>query len=236
MSTIITCECGAAVRLPESRTGRQFRCPKCKVGIALAVGDKVLKSRTLQAGQQGLTCQICQTAIGPEEGFVNCPKCEQSHHAECWSEIGGCGTYGCTQAPAIDKSESAFQAPRSAWGDTKTCPACKEEIKSIALKCRHCGTEFKTVDPQTMSDLKRQKRESRELGTFQSLVVGLFVASLIGCIGPLVLLVALIYLVPRRDKLRQAGPQYMVMGYAALIISGLWSLGLLAFGFIELAS
>ncbi len=235
MSTIITCECGAAVRLPVQRTGRQFRCPKCKVGIALAVGDKVLRSRTLEAGQQGITCQICQTAIGAEEGFVNCPQCEQSHHSECWSEIGGCGTYGCTQAPAIDKSESAFQAPLTAWGDTKKCPACKEQIKSIALKCRHCGTEFKTVDPLTMSDLKRQRREERELGSFRGMVVGLFIASLIGCIAPLVLLISLGFLLPKREKLRTAGPQYMVMGYAALIISSLWSLGLLFLLLMELA-
>ena len=234
MSTIITCECGTAVRLPENRAGRQFRCPKCKVGIALAVGDRVLKSRQLEAGQPGATCQICQTAISPGEGYVNCPQCDQSHHCECWSEIGGCGTYGCTQAPAIDKSESAFQAPLTAWGDTKTCPACKETIKSISLKCRHCGTDFKTVDPLTMSDLKRQRRENREIGSFQNIVIWLFVASLVGCIAPLVLPTALIYLLPKRDKLRRAGPQYMVMGYAALVISALWSLGILAVGLFQL--
>lgn len=234
MSTIITCDCGAAIRIPENRQGRQFRCPKCKVGIALAVGDKVLRARKLEVGQQGLTCQICQTAIGPDEGFVNCPQCEQSHHSECWSEIGGCGTYGCTQAPTVSKGESAFQAPLTAWGDTKTCPSCKGQIKSIALKCRHCGTEFKTIDPLSLSDLKREQRESRELESFRKTVVGLFIASLVGCIAPLILLISLIYLLPKRNKLQQAGPQYMVMGYASLIISSVWSLGILAFGLIEM--
>ncbi|MEZ6058578.1 MAG: RING finger protein [Planctomycetaceae bacterium] len=236
MSTIITCECGASVRLPESRTGRQFRCPKCKVGIALAVGGNVLRTRKLEVGQQRITCQICQTAIGSDEGYVNCPKCEQSHHTECWSEIGGCGTYGCTQAPAIDKSESAFRAPLTAWGDTKTCPSCKEEIKSIALKCRHCGTEFRTIDPMTSSDLKREKQLSKELHGLQKTVIALFIASLFGCIAPLVLLSSLVYLLPKQEKLQQAGPQYMVMGYSSMAISGLWTLGLLLFGLIEIYS
>ena len=87
-----------------------------------------------------------------------------------------------------------------------------------------------------MSDLKRQRREDRELGSFRNTVVGLFVASLIGCLGPLVLIISLVYLLPKREKLRQAGPQYMVMGYAAMGVSLLWSLGLLAFGLIEMAS
>jgi hypothetical protein len=61
------------------------------------------------------------------ERSVTCPSCDQVHHQECWSEVGGCGTYGCKQAPKIDKSEATSAAPLTAWGDTKKCPACGTE-------------------------------------------------------------------------------------------------------------
>ncbi len=219
MSSIVTCECGASIRLPETRENRQFRCPKCKTGIALALGDLVLHSRQLAPGDEGYVCQICHSPIGPEESFVNCPKCDQVHHRECWSEIGGCGTYGCEQAPAIDKNESTAQAPLTAWGDTKKCPACKEEIKSIAVKCRYCGTEFDTVDPMSLADLKYRAEKKDGLNTFRKFVIGVFVGSLIGCLAPITLIVAAVGVMSQREKLSKAGPLYVVMGYASLFIS-----------------
>lgn len=219
MSSIVTCECGASIRLPENRENRQFRCPKCKTGIALALGDLVLHSQKLQRGDEGYVCQICHTQIGPEEGFVSCPKCEQVAHRECWSEIGGCGTYGCEQAPAVEKPDTSAQAPLTAWGDTKKCPACKEEIKSIAVKCRYCGTEFDSVDPMSLADLKHRGDAEDLLNNFRYFVIGTFVASLIGCLAPIVLIVAAVGLMTQREKLTKAGPLYVVMGYASLFIS-----------------
>src|SRR5581483_3619490 len=92
---------------------------------------------------------------------LGCPECQQLHHRECWAEVGGCSTYGCPQAPALSKPDE--QQPRSAWGDTKTCPACGERIKAIALRCRYCDTDFDTVDPLTMRDLRRRSRKQKSL-------------------------------------------------------------------------
>ena len=37
---------------------------------------------------------------------------DQVHHLECWAEIGGCGTYGCKQAPAaLEKAPATFPSP-----------------------------------------------------------------------------------------------------------------------------
>lgn len=52
-----------------------------------------------------------------------------------------------------------FLQPPVAWGDTKKCPICAETIKSIAVRCRYCGTDFDTVDPLSAAEVKdRMKR------------------------------------------------------------------------------
>lgn len=228
-SSIVTCDCGAKVRLPANPQNRAFRCPRCKTGIALTVDSLVLKSTPLVAGGQDVICPICQTDIDTAESVVTCPGCGQVHHRDCWSEIGGCGTYGCQQAPAIEKAESSAQAPLSAWGDTKACPACGEEIKSIALRCRYCQTDFSTVDPMSVGDLRRQARVSDEVESFRKSIVALFVVSLIGCAAPLMAIISLVVILPKRELLRKCGPLYAVMGYTALVLSCLYSLLIVLF-------
>jgi predicted RNA-binding Zn-ribbon protein involved in translation (DUF1610 family) len=235
-TSIVTCECGTRVRLPEDRSARSFRCPACKQGIALTIDAKVLSAVHLQAGDAGAVCQICQTGIGPDEPCVTCPQCGQVHHRECWSEIGGCGTYGCAQAPAHDKSGLAQQPITAAWGDTKRCPACGEEIKSIALRCRYCGTDFESVDPMNVHDLRRQAKRGDRLDKLKQTTTALFVGSLIGCLAPLMLILCLTMLMPRRSELQKLGPLFQVLAYAALILSSIFSALMLFFFVIEMAS
>src|SRR5687768_5426774 len=118
--SVITCDCGAKVRVPAESSGKAFRCPKCKASLVMAADSVVVRATQLSAGGE-VVCPICQSAIQATESCVTCPGCHQVHHQECWTEIGGCGTYGCAQAPALDKSEDSAQTPLSAWGDTKKC-------------------------------------------------------------------------------------------------------------------
>lgn len=221
--TIIACGCGAKVRLPKGAGHRVFRCPACKAAIALTLDAKVLSSRQLVPGDAGATCPICQTAVAAEEFVVSCPVCDQVHHRECWSEIGGCGTYGCTQAPVIDKSAAFAPVATSAWGDTKTCPMCGEKIKSIALRCRYCETDFDTADPLTMDDLHRRASRVDELKNLKTNTIWLFVVSLTGCLAPITGLISSAYLLPKREQLAKCGPLYSFLAWGALIVSGLFT-------------
>jgi hypothetical protein len=167
--------------------------------------------------------------MNADEICITCPNCDQIHHQECWTEIGGCGTYGCSQAPSTDKTDDSTQAPLTAWGDTKKCPACGEMIKSIALRCRYCGTDFHSVDPLTVGDLHQQVAASERAEAVKRYVVALFVASLIGVLAPLTLVGGLIYVLPRREQLAKCGPLFVIMTWASIALSAVYSLLFVAF-------
>ena len=229
MPNIVTCQCGAKVRLPEQSENRSFRCPQCKVGIALTLDARVLASSQLRPGDAGAICPICQSGIAADEFVVTCPKCDQIHHRECWAEIGGCGTYGCQQAPALEKGASGAQPPLSAWGDTKTCPVCGEKIKAIAVRCRYCNTDFDTVDPLTLHDVRRKINQGEAAKGLRTTVAVLFLLSLIGCLAPIIAVVSACVVLPKRRQLAKEGPLFMVMGYSSLALSLIYSFLMLVF-------
>src|SRR5437868_14130219 len=102
---VITCTCGARLRVPARGAGKALRCPLCRAKLNPAVEARVLESFRTRPGEKEALCPICQSAIGLQEEATVCPDCEQVHHKVCWQEVGGCSTYGCAQAPALDKGD-----------------------------------------------------------------------------------------------------------------------------------
>jgi hypothetical protein len=218
---IITCGCGSQVRLPD-QPNRAFRCPACKAVLHDGLTLNVLSVQNPEDIDVKVTCPICQTTIQGDESTLRCPDCDLVHHAECWTENGGCGTYGCKAAPV---SEKPLQ-PSAAGRDEKQCPYCGEMIKSIAVRCRYCQSDFELTDPMTTADVRQRQAIVKGRSTLQAATIVLLILTVFGFLAPVTGLIASGYLLPKGPQLRECGPGYLAMSWAILIISGVYTVGI----------
>jgi hypothetical protein len=75
-------------------------------------------------------CPYCHDGMLAEEGTVFCAACATPHHAECFSDHGGCSLLGCESKRSVDTSASASRL---------VCPTCKGLSPSEAPFCAWCG-------------------------------------------------------------------------------------------------
>ncbi len=55
----------------------------------------------------GRTCPYCRFPLKPGGELMVCGHCHSAHHADCWSDNGGCAVMGCVGGPG--KSSAATQ-------------------------------------------------------------------------------------------------------------------------------
>lgn len=229
MSKVLECPCGARILLDGQTSGQSLACPQCNAGIPQAHDGRVLAMRRRAAGDAPAACPICQTALQVGDFEALCPSCKQVHHRDCWTEVRGCGSYGCAEAPQVEKTANSASAPPSAWGDTKACPVCGESIKAVALRCRYCQTDFHTADPLTLRDIHRKSDKSQAGTKLRNSVATLFAVSVLGCAAPIVALIGIVMIWRQRAKIVKEGPVYLVLCYTSVAISALYTLLFLLF-------
>lgn len=126
MPVRITCTCGGTLVVPDEYIGKRVRCGDCRTvltvpgsqpivqleppvpasearasaGLPMAAEEDKL-SEVMRANRKvaGKTCPLCRVEIKLGEDITNCPHCRLPHHSACWTENGGCSTYGCQSGP-----------------------------------------------------------------------------------------------------------------------------------------
>jgi len=170
-------------------------------------------------------CSICHTLIQSNDPRTACPTCTQEYHETCWQELGGCGTYGCTQVPASAKPPVSAR-PGQGWGDIKTCPSCSSEIASSLLICR-CGVRFPYADPMTQQEFQSWVSEGNKVKFAKRLIVVLFIITLIGLVAPLTGIIAGLFAYTQRERLAGANGTFLAIGFGSAAIGATYGLVML---------
>ncbi|TMQ12255.1 MAG: hypothetical protein E6J90_06600 [Deltaproteobacteria bacterium] len=167
-------------------------------------------------------CSICYTVLSNEEPVTSCPECRQDYHTSCWTEIGGCGSYGCKQAAVAQKPPVPVLVGQG-WGDSKTCPHCGQEIGASLLLCA-CGARFPWADPMTRDEYAAWVDKQAGIARSRSLLIVLFICSLLGFVALVTGPIAGVYAWLRRRRLAETGGTYLAMGYGSAAIGGVYAL------------
>lgn len=172
---------------------------------------------TPQPTAAAVLCGICHTSLETGEPLVACPECRTRYHRTCWEENRGCAVYGCSKVPPTEKWED-IEIPFSHWGaDTKACPRCRQTIQAAAVRCRFCGAEFATANPEDARGFfTRQQLESR-LPQVRTGIIWIFALALLTCTAPVAGFIALSWRGSRQEELK-ALPSL----YSALLMLAVW--------------
>lgn len=168
-------------------------------------------------------CSICYTVINPSDPTTTCSDCQQGYHTSCWTEIGGCGTYGCKQAAIAEKPPVPVLVGQG-WGDTKPCPACSAQISSSLLVCSTCRARFPWADPMTASDYRAWVVKEEGIASTRRRLFWMFILSLIGVTAPVIGPAAGIYAHARREELAGTGGTYLAMGYGSAVLGAIYAI------------
>lgn len=173
-----------------------------------------VKESAAEAGH----CPFCQTGIFEGEAVVGCKDCHTQYHADCWAENEGCAIYGCQSSADTIKWDDN-QIPVSYWGkEHKSCPNCSQEILAAALRCKHCGTVFKSAKPTNSDEFAIDKNYEQEKSKLKRKTAFVFFANAIPLLGILALLIGGIWVIKNRKFIRKLPGVNRTMCHLGLIV------------------
>lgn len=59
---------------------------------------------------ESANCPVCSSGLDVMPELLSCVRCEALHHAECWTYVGSCATFGCGSDRARQPGERAAEA------------------------------------------------------------------------------------------------------------------------------
>jgi hypothetical protein len=165
-------------------------------------------------------CSICYTLVKPGDPVHACPECRQEYHETCWTELGGCGTYGCAAGAVADKPPLPVLVG-AGWGDGKTCPACGAQIGASLLVCA-CGARFPWPEPMTPDEYRAYTADLRAIAVSKRVLVILFLLSIIGVTAPLAGSAAGFYAWRKRRQLGGAHGTFLALGAGSAALGSVY--------------
>ncbi len=231
----VLCSCGQELNIPDQYAGKKGLCPGCKGTITVpalppagAEGAPVAASAvpaSKEVASSEATCTVCQTVITAGVAVKLCPECRLPYHDDCWSDNGGCATYGCSQAPKTLKPAEPDhdEVSRRGWGDSKKCPYCGETIRAAALKCKFCHEVFDGADPITKADLRKKETQRVQRTSDRSKAIIYFICSVVSCAAPVTAIIGALWIFGDRKRFNAMDMTDRILIGCGFGISGLVS-------------
>ncbi len=163
-------------------------------------------------------CPFCQTNILVDDVSKSCDDCSTLYHHDCWEENEGCAIYGCKSSAETIKW-SDHQVPLSYWGkETKSCPNCEKEIVASALRCKHCGTVFKSSRPANSEDFASDRHYEEIKNSLKRKTTWVFIANAIPLLGLFGLLLGGLWTLKNRKFINKLPGIHRTLCYLGLLV------------------
>jgi hypothetical protein len=111
------------------------------------------------------------------------------------------------------------EVPVAYWGqEYKPCPVCSAQILAAALRCRKCGTIFKTARPLESDEFSKAVSQEASAPRLRRSIVWLFILCVVPFTAPVAGVVALLWRHSRQEDIRRLSSIYSALALIAVVV------------------